>query len=125
MTARGVPPEDLDAASDLVPKLEQIRIVASAAGLRNVAVEASDGTVRVSGHGSMQPPQVLSTSAALAATQPEDAERLHYALTDADGAVWRASGPLEPFARVRTAEGIVKECATIEAGARWRVRGEG
>ena len=125
MTARGVAPEDLDAASDLVPKLEQMRIVASAAGLRNVVVETSDGAVRVTAHGSMEPPRVISTVAALAAVETDDAQRLEYEVTDDDGAVWRAAGPLEPFGRMRAAEeGIVKECTAIEISAVWRVRGE-
>lgn len=125
MTARGVAPEDLDAASDLVPKLEQMRIVASAAGLRNVVVEASDGAVRVTADGSMEPARVISTAAALAAAQPEDVERLEYEVTDDEGAVWRAAGPLEPFGRMRAAEeGIVKESTAIEISAVWRVDGD-
>jgi len=125
MTARGVAPEDLDAASDLVPKLEQMRIVASAAGLRNVVVETSDGAVRVTAHGSMEPPRVISTAAALAAAQPDYAGRLEYEVTDEHGAVWQAAGPLEPLGRMRAAEeAIVKECTAIEISAVWRVRGE-
>ena len=125
MTARGVAPEDLDAASDLVPKLEQMRIVASAAGLRKVVVETSDGAVRVTAHGSMEPPRVISTAAALAAAQPDYAGRLEYEVTDEHGAVWQAAGPLEPFGRMRAAEeAIVKECTAIEISAVWRVRGE-
>lgn len=124
MTARGVAPEELDAASDLVPKLEQMRIVASAAGLRNVQLNASGPAIRVSAHGSIEPQQILLTSAALATSRPEGAERLVYEITGADGTVWTAEGPLEPFARAHAAEGIVKECATIEVAALWQVRGE-
>lgn len=124
MTARGVPIEELDAASDLVPKLEQVRILASAAGLREVTVDLSDGTLQLRAHGWLEAPQVLSTAAAIAAVALDDAERLTYEVTDPSGNVWVAAGPLEPFRRSRVVEGIAKECATIETGALWRIRGE-
>ena len=31
---------------------------------------------------------------------------------------------LEPYRRMRAADGIVKECTTLETAARWRVRSE-
>lgn len=124
MTARGVPLEELDAASDLVPKLEQIQIVASAAGLGDVVVEQDGATLKLTATGWMEAPQVLSTAAALAAAAPDGVEVLAYEVIAADGTTWTASGPLEPFHRMRGVEGIAKECATVETSARWRVRGD-
>jgi hypothetical protein len=124
MTARGVPIDELDAASDLVPKLEQVRILASAAGFGSVFVEQTGQTLRLSAAGSMEAPQVLSTAAAITAAAPEDAERLECEVVAEGGAAWTAAGPLEPFRRMRAIDGIAKECATLETGARWRVRGE-
>ena len=121
MTARGIAAEDLDAASDLVPKVEQIRVMASAAGLRNVAVQHIGDTVRISATGTMEPTQLLSTSAGIASIEIANAERLEYELADANGAVSRATGPLEPLRRVGRTDGILKECATVEVAALWRI----
>lgn len=124
MTVRGVPIEELDAASDLIPKDEQIRMLLTAAGLRGVTVEASDNALRIRGIGTLDPPHVLSASAAVEATGPEDVDHLEFVITDAEGVEWRAIGPLEPIRRARVSADVTKECATVETAARWRVDGE-
>lgn len=124
MTVRGVPIEELDAASDLIPKDEQIRMLLSAAGLRGVIVETSGSTLRIRGIGALDPPHVLSAAAAVEATAPEDVDQLEFLVTDGEGAEWRAIGPLEPFCHTRVSVDIAKECATVETAARWKVGGE-
>jgi hypothetical protein len=124
MTARGVPVEELDAASDLIPKEEQVRMLMSTAGLTNVSTETVGNTLNILGSGYLDAPLVLSAAAAVEATGLDGIDKLEFVIQNVDGTEWRAIGPLNPFGTARISSGIAKEAATVEAAARWRVRGE-
>jgi hypothetical protein len=123
MTVRGVPVEELDVASDLIPTDDQLGFLVSAAGLADARVEKSASTVTLRGSGSLAPAAVLPTVAALSTAAPVEIDQLELVITDDDGVEWRAVGPLQPLRTFGAASGIERECATVESAARWKLRG--